>query len=292
MKTVAVATALFASVVLAVPPPQTPEELLTAAKTAIHRNDGPRAAELLEKAVALRPNSSELHYWLSVAYTTIGQTSSLFKQMSIGRKVIAELERSVQLDPAYIDARLDLAQYYAMAPSFMGGGEEKAREQAVEVKKRDAFQGHCAFANVYTMQKKYDLARNELLQAVREEPNSARARTALGKFLARTEKNYTAAFEEIEKAIQLDPAYEPAWFRLGETAALSGTNLVRGEEALKKYLTYEPNDHEPELSIAHYRLGQIYEKEGKKAEARQSYAAAVRMRPGTKTFEEALKSVS
>src|SRR5947209_4673620 len=145
MRRVILATALFASVVWAAPPPQSPEELLTAAKTAIHRNDGARAAELLEKAVGLRPNSAELHYWLSAAYATIAETASMFSKISIGTKVIAELERSVQLDPGYLAARLDLAQYYAMQPSFMGG-EDKAREQALQVKQRDAFQGHCAFA--------------------------------------------------------------------------------------------------------------------------------------------------
>src|SRR2546428_1025922 len=146
MKTRALAAALFASVTLAAPPPQSPEGLLAAAKTAIYQNDGPRATELLEKAVALRPNSAELHYWLSAAYATIGETAGAFKQLSMARKVIAEIERTVQLDPNYIDARLDLAEFYAMSPGFMGGGAEKAREQAVEVKRRDAFEGHRAFA--------------------------------------------------------------------------------------------------------------------------------------------------
>jgi Tfp pilus assembly protein PilF len=292
MRTLAIATALFASVTLAAPPPRNPDELLAVAKAAMRQNDAPRAAELLEKAVALRPNSAELHYWLSEAYASIGETASFLKQMSIGRKVIAELERAVQLDPNRIDARIDLAGFYAMSPGFMGGGEAKAREQAVEVKRRDSFDGHRAFARMYTVQKKLDLVRSEYVNAVREEPTSARAHAALGTFLARNDKNCRSAFDEIEKALQLDPAYMPAWFRLGEAAALCGTNYVRGEEALKKYLTYEPNDHEPSLSTAHYHLGQIYEKQGKRTEARQSYAAALRMRPGTKTFQDALKGVS
>ncbi len=292
MRTLALATALFASVTLAAPPPQNPDELLAAAKAAVRQNDAPRAAELLEKAVALRPNSAELHYRLSEAYASIGETANAFKQVSTARKVMAELERAVQLDPNRIDARIDLAGFYAMAPGFMGGGEVKALEQAVEVKRRDSFQGHRAFARMYTVQKKFDLARKEYVDAVREEPTSARAHAALGIFVARNDKNCRGAFDEIEKALQLDPAYMPAWFRLGEVAALCGTNYARGEEALKRYLTYEPNDHEPDLATAHYHLGQIYEKQGRKAEARQSYAAALRVSPGTKTFQDALKRVS
>jgi Tfp pilus assembly protein PilF len=207
-------------------------------------------------------------------------------------KMKAEWERAVQLDPNYIDARLSLIVFYVLAPGLMGGGEAKALEQAVEIKRRDSLQGHRAFAYIYIQQKKFDLARNEYVDAVHEDPNSARAHAALGTFLATNDKNYRGAFDEIEKALQLDPAYMPAWFRLGQVAALSGTNDARGEEALKRYLTYEPKDNEPDLATAHYNLGQIYEKQGRKAEARQSYAAAVRLSPGTKTFQDALKRVS
>jgi tetratricopeptide (TPR) repeat protein len=292
MRTLAFAVALCASIALAAPPPQTAEALLTAGKTAVRQNDGPRAVELLEKAVELEPQSAELHFWLSRAHATMAESASGFKQLSTARKVLAELERTVELDPNHIQARVELAQFYAMAPGMLGGGEEKARAQAAEAKRRSAFDGHRAYALIYVVQKKLDLARNELEQAVREEPQSARAHTALGRYLANSDKNYRRAFEELDKAIQLDAAYMPGWFRLGEAAALSGSNLARGEQALKKYLAYQPKDDEPQLSRAHYILGQVYEKAGKKAEARLSYSQAVRLRPHTKVFDEALKGVS
>lgn len=292
MKTLALVTALFASIALAATPPQTPETLLAAAKASIRQNDGTRAVELLEKAIELKPQNAELHYWLSKAHALVGESSSGFKQLSSGRKVKVELERALELDPNHIQARIELTQFYSIAPGIMGGSDDKAREQAAEVKRRSPFDGHRAFALMYVTQKKLDLARNEFEQAVREEPQSARAHSALGRHLATTDKNYRRAFEELEKAIQLDAAYMPAWFRLGEAAALSGSNLARGEEALKKYVAYQPKDDEPQHSRAHYYLGQIYEKAGKKAQARQSYAEAVRLRPHTKSFEEALKRVS
>ncbi len=292
MKMLALAATLFASIALAAPSSQSPEGLLAAGKAAVHQNDGPRAVELLEKAVALRPKSAELHYWLSKAHSTVGESVTGFKQVSTARKIIAALERTVELDPNHIQARVELAQFYSMAPGFMGGGEEKARKQAMEVKRRSSLDGHRAFALMYVVQKKLDLARNELEQAVRGEPQSARAHSALGRHLATYDKDYRRAFDELEKAIQLDAAYMPAWFRLGEVAALSGANLARGEEALKKYLAYDPDDDEPQHSRAHYLLGQIYEKDGKKAEARQRYGEALRLRPRTKAFEEALKGVS
>ena len=48
-----------------------------------------------------------------------------------------EFEKAVKLDPNYIDARFGLMEFYLMAPRLMGGGADKAREQAVEIRKRD-----------------------------------------------------------------------------------------------------------------------------------------------------------
>ena len=291
MRTLTLAIALFATAVFAAPP-QNPDEMLGAAKVAIHQNDGERAAELLEKAIAARPNSAELHYRLSQAYAEIADGAGPFKGMSMARKVLAALKRAVELDPNYMEARYDLASFYAMAPGLVGGNEEKALQQAAEVKRRDSFQGHRVYGRVYTAQKKLDLARAEYVNAVREELNSARAHTALATFLSSQDRNHRSAFDEIEKAIQLDPGYMPAWYRLGDVAVRSGSNYARGEEGLKKYLAYEPKDGEPQLADAHYQLGQIYEKQGRKADARQSYETSLRLRPNKKSVQGALKRVS
>ena len=106
------------------------------------------------------------------------------------------------------------------------------------------------------------------------------------------EKNFKAAFEEFESAIRLDPAYMSAWFALGRTAGVAGANLARGEESLKKYLAYSPKENEPPLANAHYWLGAIYEKEGRKEEAKQRYQAALKLNPALKQAAEALKRVS
>jgi tetratricopeptide (TPR) repeat protein len=286
----ALATSLFAVTFAA--PPQEADALLASAKVAMRQKDAPRAAGLLEKAVAIRPDSAEIHYRLGSAYASIAATANPFKQASMAGKFKAEMESAVQLDANYIDARMRLVDFYMMAPGLMGGSETKALEQAAAIRQRDSFQGHRAFARIYIRQKNFDLARKEYVDAVREQPTSARAHTALGTFVATNDKNYRGAFDEIEKALQLDAAYMPAWFRIGQVAALSGTNHARGEEALKKYLAYDAKDDEPEISTAHYHLGQIYESQGRKAEARQSYATALRLSPGTKTYEESLKRVS
>ena len=67
---------------------------------------------------------------------------------------------------------------------------------------------------------------------------------------------------------------------------------ARGEEAIRKYLNYKPAEDEPALASAWYWLGMIQEKQGKKAEARQSYLNALKLAPDAKNINEALKRVS
>jgi TolA-binding protein len=84
----------------------------------------------------------------------------------------------------------------------------------------------------------------------------------------------------------------PAYFRIGQNAAQSESNYVRGEESARKYLGYKPADNEPSIAAAWFWLGMIQEKQGKKAEARQSYTNAQKLAPESKEYSEALKRVS
>ena len=131
-----------------------------------------------------------------------------------------------------------------------------------------------------------------LEKAVAQSPQSAEAHSYFGQYHANVEKNYTAASQEFETALKLDPHYMPAFYHLGRTASLANTNLARGEEALKKYVAYTPKGNEPTLANAHYYLGDIYEKEGKTAEAKQAYQAALKLNPTLTKASDALKRAS
>ena len=268
------------------------DALLILGKIALAQNDVEQAETYLEKAVALKPNNANAHLWLGNAYGSATQNANMFKQAALASKTKSEFERAVELDPNLVDARLGLLDYYTMAPGFMGGSEEKAQQQAAEIKKRDVYQGHRAYARIYTRAKKLDLARKEWFDAIKDQPQSARPHLALATFYTFNDKNFKGAWDELEAALKVEPSSMPVQFRIGQVAAMSGMNFARGEEALKKYLTYKPKENEPDTASTWYYLGMIYEKQGKKAEARQSYAAALKMNPSSKTFSEAMKRVS
>jgi predicted Zn-dependent protease len=249
------------------------------------------ASSLLERASKLKPNRADIHYWLALAYRAEMTRASFFRQPSLAGKMRQHLEESLRLDPNHHEARIALIDYFIFAPAIAGGSEAKAHEQAAEVKKRDRFEGHRAFARLYTRQKKLDLARKELVDAVRENPDSPLAHATLAGFYAGTDKNYTQAFIEADAALKLDPSYMPARFRIGQAAALSGTELARGEDALKRYLTYLPKGSDPSLLSAYYHLGLVYEKGGKRVEARAAYARALTLAPRWKQAQEAAARV-
>lgn len=266
-------------------------ESIAAGRAALNRGDIDQAIAQLEKATASTPNNADAHYYLGLAYGRQAQKAGMFGGMSFGKKAKEEWERAVALNPGHTDARMRLIEFYVMAPAMFGGGEEEALVQAAEVKKHDALDGHRAYARVYTLQKKYDLAVKEMVEAVREQPKSAKAHYFLGNALL-NQKDWKGSLHEYDMALSLDAGYMPAYHRIGQNAAQSESNYARGEQAVRKYLAYKPAENEPTLASAWYWLGMIQEKQGKTAEARQSYTNAQRLSPETKDYNEALKRVS
>jgi tetratricopeptide (TPR) repeat protein len=258
---------------------------------ALVRGDHDKAVDYLEKAVALSPQNARYHYQLGNAYGQSAASSGMFSAMSKAKKAKAEWERAIELDPNFVPARFSLLEFYSIAPSIAGGDKSAALAQAAEIRKRDPIEGHRAFARIHTAAKKPDLARKEYFDMVKEQPGNARAHYHYGVFLMLTDKNYKAAGDEFELAAKLDPTYMPAFFQIGHAAVLAGNNLERGEETLKKYFAYRPTEDEPPPARTLYWLGGIYEKQGKKAEARSTYAASLKLNPNQKDAKEAMKRV-
>ena len=290
MKRNVLAAVLLAASTALPAPAQTP--LIDQGRAAIRRGDTERAIALLERAVRQTPRSAEAHYYLAGAYGRKAQSGGMIAGARYASKVKAEFEKAVAINPRYVEARFGLVQFYAVAPGLMGGSYDKALEHARAILAVDPVLGHRARSFVYSQQKKPELARKEYVDAIREHPESAKARGYFGQYLANVEKNYPAALAELEAALKLDASYMAAFYHLGRTAALGNVSLPRGEEALTRYLAYTPTDNEPPHAAAHYYLGAIYEKQGKKTEARRRYQTALRLDPSMKQAAEALKRMS
>ena len=118
--------------------------LMERGRAALDRQDPQSALDVLQHAVAENPTSADAHYLLGIAYGNLAERASVFRQPVLARHARDEFERAVKLDPNHLDARWSLVQYYTLAPRYLGGGEEKAREQARQIGRRDASFGRRA----------------------------------------------------------------------------------------------------------------------------------------------------
>ncbi|HSN68290.1 MAG TPA: tetratricopeptide repeat protein, partial [Thermoanaerobaculia bacterium] len=148
--------------------------------------------------------------------------------------------------------------------------------------------GYLVRARMHRRARKPELVAKEYDAAVKRFPNDARVHLwRSGAYSA--DPSWDIAIHEAAEAVRIDPSYMPGYYHVGRTAAGSGKNLQAGEAALKKYLAYVPKDDEPSVTQAHYLLGLIYEKLGRKDEARAQLKEALRRAP---KYEEAKKALA
>lgn len=257
-------------------------------RIALARDEAREAQRWFEAAVALDDRKSMYHLWLGRAYGVQAQRAGKLSQMSLARKTRAEFQRAVELDPGNLDARQHLISYYLQAPGFLGGSVEKAREQAAKIRTIDPLRGALAYAAIANDQKDPAGAEREYRSAVAAFPESLSARQALGVFFARSAR-YDEAFAAFDSILALAPGDPAALFQIGRTGSLSGQNLDRAEQALKQFLEAPPRENGPRPAAAHWRLGIVYEKQGRNDLAGEEYRAALGLDP---EFAEAKKSLA
>ena len=244
----------------------------------------------MEKAVALEDTSAAYHLWLGRALGQKAAQANIISKGMLAPKVREQFERAVALDPELLDAREDLLSFYIRAPAIMGGGIDKAMVQAGEIKKRHALRGHSAFATIYASEKKPEKVEAEWLAAIRDLPAAPEPRYLLGLHY-QGQKRWEDALRLFEEATPLEKDRSTSLYQIGRNAVLSGLHLDRGAEALQKFLAQPERKGEAPHAWAHYRLGQIRLKQGKKDVARQEFETTQRLDPKHPEVAKALKDL-
>ena len=211
---------------------------------AVMRGAPEEAVKWLESAPALVPKSARYFHELGDAYGLSAEKAGLFSKLGLARKCETAYAQAVALDPEDVEARYALFTYYRQAPAIAGGGLEKARAQALEIRKRDEVRGTLALAELSVAEHKFD-----------------------------------EAFATLDDLRRRHPESLAASYQFGRAAAMCGQRLDQGAAALRQYLTATPDENQPPLWAAHWRLGQILEKMGDKPGARVEYAAALKLNP-------------
>jgi tetratricopeptide (TPR) repeat protein len=258
---------------------------------ALADRDADKAVNYLEKAVTLDPDNSDLHRWLARAYGVAAGKANEVARVRYARDAKAELDKAVRLDPHNLRAHEDLAEFYLRSPEFLGGSLDKARLEAEAVRKFDPVAGRMILANIHFARKENAQAEEQYKAAIQEVPTDNRPRIALG-FYYQAQQRWEDAFGVFEDALKNDPENWNALYQVGKTAALSGQRLDRGEECLKRYLTYTPKGDAPPLAGAWFRLAMVQEKKGDKAKAAESYRKSLELDPSNAEVRQGLARVS
>lgn len=239
-----------------------------------------------EKAVHLEPQNSLYHQWLGRSY---GEKADREHSFFLARKVKKEFQQAVKLDPSNLEARLDLMEFDIDAPWVVGGNKDEAREQIEAISAADPIEGHLARAAFFLrVQKKPDLAENEYRQILEAKPAKIEPYLEIVGFYQHQSKP-----SEMETAMQAAAAVNASDPRLayyrGVARIVSGNQLAAAEQYLKKYIASTPERSDwPSHAAARLWLGQLYEKEGKRAEAAEQYRAALQIDPARKDARERL----
>jgi tetratricopeptide (TPR) repeat protein len=231
------------------------------------------AVAACEHAVKTDPDDSNYHLWLGRSYGQQAEHASVFSAAHLAGKVRDELELAVRLNPQSVDARADLADFYLEAPRLMGGGEQKAEEQARELSKLEPAQGDLVRARIAEKQKDFARAETEYRNAIRES-GAAGPWLGLARFYRRRSR-----FEEMEQAIAHATAPQvnrpDLLMSAAEMLIQSGRNLTAAQQLLERYLSSSVTVEDAPVFKAHYLLGKMLEQQGLKTQAITHYETAL-----------------
>jgi tetratricopeptide (TPR) repeat protein len=251
--------------------------------------DYERASAEAEKAVSLNGNQADYHLLLGNSLSGRLDSAGMFQKVSLARRIKTEFEQAIAEDPKNLQARASLVEFYVSAPSIVGGSSSKAMEEARQISALDPIEGHNAMALFYLDQKKLSDAEQEYKAAINADQKRAKSYVRLA-YVYILEKKDAEAAPLFKRALELDPDYLPACLGVARTDLLSGQNLDEAEHLLKRYLSRWPEEGDPSLANAHWRLGQVYEKQGKKELAVAEWNEALRLTPNYKPALDSLKA--
>lgn len=248
------------------------------------------AATHFDAAVKANPRSSAAFLWVGNITGHRARLGNTQTKLQLAAGIRDAYRKAIALDGANIDAREGLMQYLLATPAPLGGDKAKAVEQATAIAKIDRYRGLGAALAVAAASNDKSAVERLLLGATTQYPDSVIGWANLSAMQADAGRA-ADAFATITRWQARRSNAMFARFSIGRTAAVSGQQLQRGEQALQQYLrgTRGPNDPPP--ANANYRLGQIYEKQGRKAEARAAFQAALRSNPSLRDASVALERV-
>ncbi len=252
-------------------------------------NNWDQAIKSCQRAVFFEPSDSRFHLWLGRAYGEKARHAKFLSAARLAKKVRNEFEVAVRLDPTDAEARSDLARYYVEAPGILGGGRDKAEEQARELAPLDPAEAEIVQAWIAEKNTDLTAAENHLLAAVYLSGGKPDIWLSLAEFYRRTghSDKMQAALEHALAASNHDGVLMEA----AQILIASKRDRSESIELLRQYLSGPTVEQAPAFK-AHYLLGTLYEDDGNTAAAAVQFRSALRLAKGYAPARKALNRLA
>ena len=238
--------------------PKAASSMLGLAQVAVKRGDRKAAADYLQRAFTMAPDSAEVQQdWGRYKYS-----EGKYKEAE------AAFRAAARIDPTGVRARVDLGDMYVMAFRKPGEAIPFYREAITLDPKHGG--AHYGLGMALTMSGDEAGAISSLSQAAALSPDNPLPYYQLGR-LHESKRRFDQAMEAFGRALKVAPAFAPALYERG--------NLLLEKKddagAIREFSAAAKAD--PRLVDPHVRLGMIYQQRKQWAEAEASYLAAIKL---------------
>lgn len=232
-----------------------------------------QAEQECNRAVDLDQKNSRYHQWLGRAYGGAAAHASLTRAYSLAKKVHAEFETAIRLDPTNESALSDLGEYLVDVPRILGGGTAQAEEIAQQLKPLNAARYHTLQAKIDAKKSDDNSAEQQWKLAIQSSSYPAEEWMGLAEFYAQR-KNFPAMRQAIQSGIAADPGKGPALVQGATLLIEKHQDPAQAEQMLRQYLASRQQSEGAPAFQVQVQLGKLLAKNGDLAAAAQQFAAA------------------
>lgn len=232
------------------------------------------AVDHCERAVNISRNNSSYHLWLGRAYGAKAERASMFSAYGLARRLKAEFETAVRLDPRNAAALADLGEFYVSAPAVVGGGNAKAEALAPKLDAVDPVRGHELRAQLADAEKDYGTAETELKAAIAASRAPADQWMGLASYYRKHER-WDEMMQAIKTGLADDKAHTVAQVDGASTLIRTQRELPMAAQMLRDYIASTQKSEDAPAFRVHVELGKLLAKQGDQVGAKREFQAAL-----------------
>ena len=236
-----------------------------------------RAANDCEQAVKLDGRSSDDHLWLARALGAQASRASFLSAFKLAKRVYAEMEEAVRLNPRNADALADLGEYDYTAPAVVGGGIDKAEGVAAQMDRIDPIRAYELRGHIAEQRKDFGATEREYKQALAASVHPAFQWISLAGFYLRRERwtEMEAAVRSGQHAAERDKRAAVALYSGAALLIQTSRDPARAAKMLEEYLAGSVKSEDAPAFVAHTWLARLKQQMGDVAAASRERAAAL-----------------